>query len=303
MAGPSSAQDLPPGHLQSPLFKMIPTEVRLDIYRHAFAGSETALQLHPDGPESRHRPRSFLASHFKPSPPGPLPIGGRRSVFHTRRRDLKYQLLLTCKQIYNEALAIYWSETIVCNDQGRFSRSLFFERIPDFAKLHIKHLRDVQTCVNPGVRALRGIASSRQASFAEALDAFPKLQTCSVQDEEWGTEPSKAVEEALARLPEVHILKTYLNKGRKRTIICKVCFWPASWCLLLSYATFISDTKSVPVSNLELSQRTYIDFTTGAEYTAEEDTRLRTTRTDEEEGFRHVMEMNSSREAGGNCEA
>lgn len=286
MAETSSAQDLPPGHLYSPLLKMIPTEVRLEIYRHTFAGSETALQLHPDATKPLHRS-------------GPLPVGGRRSVFYSSR----YQLLLTCKQIYNEALAIYWSETIVCNDEGRFSRGLFFERIPDFAKLHIKHLRDVHTCVNPGVKALHGIAFGRQASFAEVLDAFPKLQTCSVRHEAWGTQPSKAVEEALARHPEVHILKTWLKFRLEPTMIWKVCIWPATWFVLLSYATLISDTRSVPVSDLERSQRTHIDFTTGAEYSVDEDKRYEMSRMDEEEGFRRVMELKSSREAGVNCEA
>lgn len=192
MADTCSPQELPPGHLQSPLFKLIPTEVRLDIYRHTFDGSKVALQLQP-GAINYHRP---------------LPVGGRRSVFCTRGRCPKYQLLLTCRQIYNEALAIYWSETIVCNHNGYFSRGLFFERIPDFAKLHIKHLRYVQTDVNPGVKALRGIAFSKQASFAEALDAFPKLKTCSIREGVWEKRPSKAVEEALVRHPQVHLLKT-----------------------------------------------------------------------------------------------
>lgn len=222
MAGISNAQELPPGHLQSPLFELIPAEVRLDIYRHVFAGSEMALQLHPDA----LKPRLF--------PHKPLPVGGRRSIFCTSAYGKRYQLLHTCKQIYSEALAISWSETIVCNFEGRLSRGLFFDRIPDFAKLHIKHLRDVQSFVNRGVKELRGIALSGQASFAETLDAFPKLQTCSIRDGKSGTKPSKAVEEALARHPEVHILKACPKTERaldlfKKHWVYKVCIWPATW--------------------------------------------------------------------------
>lgn len=198
---------MPPGHLQSPLFKLMPTELRLNIYRHTFAGSEMVLQIQPDAPRAQPHP----LAKWLPSPSGLLPVGGRRSVFCTSGRYLKYQLLFTCRQIYDEALDIYWSETIVCNHEKYFSRALFFERIPDFAKLHIKHLRDVQTGVNPGAKALRGIASSRQASFAEALDAFPKLQTCSIREGTRGKKLSKEVEEALVRHPEVHLLKTSLN--------------------------------------------------------------------------------------------
>lgn len=203
-----SANDSPPGHLQSPLFKLIPTEVRLDIYRHTCAGSEIFLQLHPDWINSQ-----IYAYHRLPEPlPGPLPVGGRRSAFCSSGRYLKHplwKLLLTCKQVLNEALDIYWSETIVCNYDGHISRGLFFERIPDFAKLHIRHLRGVHTGVNPGVKALRGIAFSRKASFAEALDAFPKLQSCSIRDKTLAVKPSKAVEEALVRHPTVHFLKIY----------------------------------------------------------------------------------------------
>lgn len=224
MAEISSAQALPPGHLQSPLFKLIPTEVRLDIYRHAFAGSEVVLSLHPDAPKLYNSWSVSVASRASRSKP--MPVGGRRSVFCTsgHLRDLKYQLLLTCKQIYDEALAIYWSETIVCNDKGYFSRGLFFERIPDFAKLHIKHLRDVQTCANPGVKSLRGIAFSRQASFAEALESFPKLQTCSVR-EGLAPEPSEAVELALARHPKIHFLKVY-SELKRRGEVFDDHFWP-----------------------------------------------------------------------------
>lgn len=202
-----TAQNLPSGHLHSPLFQLVPTELRLYIYRYTFAGSEIALKLHPDV----IHPDYYTVRPIRPWP-GPFPVGGRRSVFCSNGRYLKlWQPLLTCKQIYDEGLAIYWSETTVCNQKqkGYFSRGLFFERIPDFAKLHIQHLRNMPTCVNPGVKALQGIAFTRQASFAEALDAFPKLQTCSVQDGKLGTKPSKAMRDALVRHPEVQFLKTY----------------------------------------------------------------------------------------------
>lgn len=181
------------------------------------------LELHPD---VINNPNFSTYRHIRPWP-GPFPVGGRRSVFRSYGRYLKlWQPLLTCKQIYDEAIAIYWSETIVCNQRqkGYFSRSLFFERIPDFAKLHVQHLRNVPTCVNPGVKALQGIAFTRQASFAEALDAFPKLQTCSVQDVRLGPKPSKAVKKALVRHPKVHFLKTYPGTIQGQTLSGNSCY-------------------------------------------------------------------------------
>ncbi|KAG6355713.1 hypothetical protein INS49_003677 [Diaporthe citri] len=272
MADTCSPQGLPPGHLQSPLFKVIPTELRLDIYRHTFAGSEMVLQLQTDAlrfsPFHSWFPR-VLRSEF-------LPVGGRRSVFRTSGQYLTYQLLLTCKQIYDEALAIYWSETIVSNHEGYFSRALFFERIPDFAKLHIKHLRDVQTGVNPGVKARRGVAFSRQASFAEALDVFPKLQTCLIRDGAWEERPSKAVQEALVRHPEVYLIKT-----SPETEPYKGHFWR---------------------ENTHVIYTTYKNFTTGIKCTVAEETWNRLRRIDEKEGFQRVMEFQPSEKAGGNIE-
>ncbi|KAI7785405.1 hypothetical protein LA080_007241 [Diaporthe eres] len=273
MADTCSPQALPPGHLQSPLFKLIPTELRLSIYRHTFAGSEMVLQIQPDAPRLQPHP----LAKWLPSPSALLPVGGRRSVFCTSGRYLKYQLLFTCRQIYDEALDIYWSETIVCNHEKYFSRALFFERVPDFAKLHIKHLRDVQTGVNPGAKALRGIASSRQASFAEALDAFPNLQTCSIRDGTREKRPSMAVEEALIRHPKVHLLKTYYEIDRYD----EDSWWPhIDW----------------------TCKRVYMNFTTGMEYTATEHMCNMFTRMDQEENFQHVMELQSSDKAGGNGE-
>lgn len=204
-----SAQNLPSGHLRSPLFKLIPTELRLFIYRATFAGSVIDLELHPEAVDPEFYPDRQSGCGWL----GPLPVGGRRSVFCSIGRYVKpWQLLLTCKQIYDEAITIYWSEIILCNHKAIFSRGLFFERIPDFAKLHVQHLRDVQTCINPGVNALQGIAFTRQASFAEALDAFPKLKTCSVADGQLAMKPCKAVEEALVRHPEVHFLKPLFER-------------------------------------------------------------------------------------------
>lgn len=61
MAKIRSAQILPPGHLQSPLFNFIPVEVHLDIYRRTLPGSEMALQLHSPVDGSRVAIFSALA--------------------------------------------------------------------------------------------------------------------------------------------------------------------------------------------------------------------------------------------------
>ncbi|KAK2613353.1 hypothetical protein N8I77_000271 [Diaporthe amygdali] len=150
------------GHVKSALFRL-PGEVRNKIYEETFAGSEIALVIDP------------------PVDVQVVPVGGRRSIFTAG--IAQHQFLLTCVQAYLEAIVIYWSQTIVRNGcDGHFSRGYFLNRIPDIAKRHIQHLRDVPIETNPNLRKLRGEWVRDPLSFAAALDPFTNLKTLSIKD-------------------------------------------------------------------------------------------------------------------------
>lgn len=60
-----------------------------------------------------------------------VPVTGRRSIFSTANSN--HHFLLTCMQVYLEALALYWSTTLVRNGcDGHFSRSYFLNRVSSF---------------------------------------------------------------------------------------------------------------------------------------------------------------------------
>lgn len=74
------------GHHKSPFFKL-PPEIRNKIYRETFTGSDIALVLDP------------------PMNVNVVPVTGRRSVF-VNVGSANHFFLLTCVQVYLEALAI-----------------------------------------------------------------------------------------------------------------------------------------------------------------------------------------------------
>lgn len=102
----------------SPLFTKLPAELRLQIYKEIFEGSRTT---------------------YKPS----LVIGHRtyrNILWPTDHRNF----LLTCHKAYNEAQETYWNKTILYGDPGQKDLAFFFRSVvPDFAKPHLKHIRDL----------------------------------------------------------------------------------------------------------------------------------------------------------------
>ncbi|KAK7699415.1 hypothetical protein SLS64_011711 [Diaporthe eres] len=179
------------GHVKSPFFKL-PPEIRNKIYRETFTASEVALVIDPP-----------LHVHV-------VPVTGRRSIFNTTNSN--HHFLLTCVQVYLEALALYWSTAVVRNGcEGHFSRGYFLNRIPAIAKPFIQHLRDVNGAPSRGSRWLRGQLIRWSASLAESFDEFPNLKSCLIKD--WRRGHSRnlivpyEIDQAVARHPNVHIIE------------------------------------------------------------------------------------------------
>lgn len=179
------------GHVKSPFFKL-PPEIRNKIYRETFAASEISLVIDPP-----------LHVHV-------VPVTGRRSIFSTANSN--HHFLLTCFQVYLEALALYWSTTVVRNGyEGHFSRSYFLNRIPAFAKPYIQHLRDVNGLPSRRPKWLRGEMIRSSSSLAESLDEFPNLKSCLIKDWREGHPRNRIVpfelDQAITRHPNVHIIE------------------------------------------------------------------------------------------------
>lgn len=85
-------------------------EIRNKIYVETFDGSEISLVIDP------------------PENVAVVPVTGRCSIFNTASSN--HQFLLTCYQVYHEALALYWTNTVVRNGcGGHFSRAYFLNRM------------------------------------------------------------------------------------------------------------------------------------------------------------------------------
>lgn len=146
------------GHLASPLFTRLPTEIRLKIYHETFAGSVTALCLLPSLVESGfwniHKPsHKFTIGVYVEEAGISYRQFARSTLFLALGKygswnysQSYHQLLLTCRQVYDEALPLYWSETLVRNGEDyHFSRKYFVERVPDLAKNHIRRILGLTT--------------------------------------------------------------------------------------------------------------------------------------------------------------
>lgn len=124
----------------SPLFDKIPVELRLQIYEDVFEGSKT----------------TYKQSH----------VIGHRTYHRILLPTNHHNLVLTCRQAYNESQQTYWKKTILYGDYDSVE-AVFFLRsvVPDFAKPHIQHIRGLSaTCL-------------RAHSVRACLQAFQSLQT------------------------------------------------------------------------------------------------------------------------------
>lgn len=170
------------GHIHSPLFKSLPVEIRLQVYEELSSGSKLSLVITP--------------SHYSRDP---VPLGGRRTIFESTGH---HNFLLTCRVVYNEALSSYWSKTLViCGTYDRFADflgeaeigNLFHltyvaNRISDFAKAHIKHLREVEPCKPTAYK------DTHNLSFREFISLFPQLETCGIRSAHLSAMKSETIE-------------------------------------------------------------------------------------------------------------
>ncbi|KAG8166583.1 hypothetical protein KVR01_002272 [Diaporthe batatas] len=185
------------GHHRSPIFKL-PPELRNMIYHETFAGSERDLVLDR------------------------VLVTGRCSVFTTAKST--HNFLLTCRQVYTEALAVCWSLTVIVNRRlagdyadfnkyrhtwELFSRGYFLNRIPAIARQHVQHLRGLYLPTVPFNKWLRHEDIPRHLNVAETLDFFPNLKTCSFLHFDFvSNEDFAGMCAGIAkRHPRVHILR------------------------------------------------------------------------------------------------
>ncbi|KAH8742605.1 hypothetical protein F5883DRAFT_530693 [Diaporthe sp. PMI_573] len=100
----------------SPVFSVLPPELRLLIYEDVFEGSRA----------------SYKRSHT---------VGGRTQLSVLVPSN-HYNFLLTCNQAYDEAIKTYWSKTTLYGDPEDHEMTFFLGSIvPNFAKLHVRHVR------------------------------------------------------------------------------------------------------------------------------------------------------------------
>lgn len=178
------------GHSASPLFTRLPAEIRLSIYRETFVGSVTTLCVLPFSREDRRNWESpYFINLIVPVEPTGMPSSYAHNaqyvegVFDAYRQGgtwdtscSHHQLLLTCRQIYDEAMHLYWSETLVCNGEDHwyyFNRKYFVKRVPDIAKKYVRRIY--------GIR-FEGGSNEIHMPFAEFLSHFPRLEVCRMHD-------------------------------------------------------------------------------------------------------------------------
>lgn len=116
------------GHAHSPLFTMLPVELRLRIYASAFEGSQNQMdywlediEYWPDRqPDSDHPPR----------------YESDRITHCLLRPSQHNQLLFACRRIYEEALTAYWSHTVVDMSGRKFfyGPGVMLRNIPSHAR-------------------------------------------------------------------------------------------------------------------------------------------------------------------------
>jgi hypothetical protein len=153
----------------SPLFEVLPPELRLLVYEEIFEGSKA----------------SYKRKHT---------VKGRTQL-SVLVPSYHCNFLLTCNQAYDEAIKTYWSKTTLYGDPEDVELTFFLGSIvPNFAKLHVRHIRGLnphELDERPGVdsclkqyRRLRTVGFKEQWIFNK-----PYMRTHgsppSMEDEEW----------------------------------------------------------------------------------------------------------------------
>lgn len=161
------------GHVLSPFFTMLPIELRLMIYAEAFAGSQNDL----------HHWQSPMQEEY---------TSGQMNEMEDRfglRPSQHHELLFVCRRLYEEALAVYWSQTAVYMGglDIKTGACAMLCTIPVHARPYIQHIT--------GVKVTRGgtAHNARRCGyfwtdncgkwwFTKMLRHLPRLRTCILTD-------------------------------------------------------------------------------------------------------------------------
>lgn len=151
-------------HLDSLFFMMLPAELRLKIYDEAFEGSTAKITSLP-----WHRAATFDQNWMMPWKKWML------------RPSQHHQLLLTCHAVYEEAMPVYWSRTVVDmrGDDMYPGAGVMFAVFPSHARQYVQHITNVSY---PNGVDRWGYGGW---SFAQALSHLPNLKTCRLTDDNW----------------------------------------------------------------------------------------------------------------------
>lgn len=151
------------GHLNSLFFTMLPPELRLKIYEEALEGSTAEITSFP-----WHRAPTSEQTWMAPK---------RKWML---RPSHHHQLLLTCHAVYEEAMPLYWSRTVV--DLGGTDLNpgagAMLAAFPSHARQYVQHITNV---AHP-----RGLDTWGYSgfTFAQLLSYLPTLKICRLTDED-----------------------------------------------------------------------------------------------------------------------
>ncbi|KAG8170075.1 hypothetical protein KVR01_000820 [Diaporthe batatas] len=154
--------------------KLLPLEVRLDIYKMAFQGAKVD---------------AVLAMEDKPS-------GDNHHVLHLRH-SAHFNLLLSCREIHDQALPTYWSEATlnlvqpystaspiekICQwaKDSRYGPDYYSHHLclslPEVAKANVKHVRGMLLAPLDG----DFVKNNPQLTSTAMLGIFKRLATCDI---------------------------------------------------------------------------------------------------------------------------
>lgn len=151
---------------------MLPPELRLKIYEEALEGSTASIVEFPwcivrNVNDCRVPNRKYM---LRPS--------------HHR------QLLLTCHAMYEEAMPVYWSRTVISMG-GRDNypgSAAMIASIPAQARPHIQYITDVS-------HPFTGEHSGYEGWWlAKTLSHLPNLKTCRLEDLHWDEDVSPGLD-------------------------------------------------------------------------------------------------------------
>lgn len=149
------------GQLDSLFFTMLPVELRLKIYEEALEGSTARITSFP-----WHRAATVDQCWMVPVKKWML------------RPSQHHRLLLTCHAVYEEALSVYWCQTVV--DMGGTDLCpgavVMFVVFPSHARQYVQHITNVAYPIGSDHWGYGGWP------LAQTLSHLPNLKTCRLTD-------------------------------------------------------------------------------------------------------------------------